>query len=242
MKPHVISAFVLWAVLTAVGEVLASFNLFPVVGSKEAEDFDFIFRFLMYLGIPVFTMVISIVAYSLFGFRHRGTPTEDGPAGVGTVRMVWARADSAWVRAGADRARLEGVFALSDDQRALLQPVLDEYGLTEAAAESDDLILTREITAAGRSTGRVNGRAVTAAILGAVGEALVDIHGQSEHLSLLRVRQHIELLDRYAGLGAPRAAWIGGARKVRSPITGEASTVLCRVSAPIARWAPSTVM
>lgn len=91
MKPHVISAFVLWAVLTAVGEVLASFNLFPVVGSKEAEDFDFIFRFLMYLGIPVFTMVISIVAYSLFGFRHRGTPTEDGPAirGTGMVPRVW---------------------------------------------------------------------------------------------------------------------------------------------------------
>jgi len=134
--------------------------------------------------------------------------------------LLGARADSAWVRAGADRARLEGVFALSDDQRALLQPVLDEYGLTEAAAESDDLILTREITAAGRSTGRVNGRAVTAAILGAVGEALVDIHGQSEHLSLLRVRQHIELLDRYAGLGAPRAELAETVRAVRA-VRGE---------------------
>lgn len=134
--------------------------------------------------------------------------------------LLGARADSAWVRAGADRARVEGVFALSGEQRTLLRPVLEEYGLAEAAAESDDLILTREITSAGRSTGRVNGRAVTASILNAVGEALVDIHGQSEHLSLLRVRQHIELLDRYAGLGAQRAELAEAVRTVRG-VRGE---------------------
>ncbi len=91
MKPHLISAFVLWAALTAIGELLATLNLFPVVGSKEASDFDQIFRFLMYVGVPVFTMVITIVVYSFAAFRAKGTPTEDGPAmrGTGMVPRVW---------------------------------------------------------------------------------------------------------------------------------------------------------
>ncbi len=91
MKPHVISAFVLWAVLTAIGELLATLNLFPVVGSKEAEDFDDIFRFLLFLGVPVFSMVVSIVVYSFLRFRSGGTPTEDGPAfrGTGMIPRVW---------------------------------------------------------------------------------------------------------------------------------------------------------
>ena len=130
--------------------------------------------------------------------------------------LLGARADSSWVRSGADRARVEGLFALTDFQRELLTPVLEEYGLLEAVEEADELILTREISASGRSTGRVNGRAVTAAALGAVGQTLVDIHGQTEHLSLLRVRQHIDLLDRYAGLGGPRAQVAETARKVRA--------------------------
>lgn len=130
--------------------------------------------------------------------------------------LLGGRADSNWVRAGAERARIEGMFALADSQRELLAPVLDEYGLTDDVADAEELILTREITAAGRSTGRVNGRAVTAAVLGAVGEALVDIHGQTEHLSLLRVKQHIDLLDRYAGLGEERTRVAETVRKVRA--------------------------
>ena len=147
--------------------------------------------------------------------------------------LLGARADSSWVRAGADRARVEGIFALTDEQRALVTPVLDEYGLADTAEDAAELILTREITAAGRSTGRVNGRAVTAAVLNAVGEALVDIHGQSEHLSLLRVRQHIELLDRYAGLSAPRAQVAETVRAVRA-VRGEL-TALRRDERELAR-------
>lgn len=91
MKPHLISAFALWAVLTAVGEFLASRNLFPTVGSSQAADFDFIFRFLLILAIPVFAMVISVVIYSMRSFRVRGEPTEDGPAfhGTGNFPKVW---------------------------------------------------------------------------------------------------------------------------------------------------------
>ncbi len=91
MKPHVISAFILWVALTAIGEFLAFQNMYPTVGSSEASDFDGIFRFLLILGVPVFTMVISVVAYSFLAFRAKGDPTEDGPAirGTGHFPKVW---------------------------------------------------------------------------------------------------------------------------------------------------------
>ncbi len=136
--------------------------------------------------------------------------------------LLGARADSSWVRAGADRTRVEGIFSLTDTQRAALAPIIAEYGLDD---DAEDLILTREITVAGRSQGRVNGRAVTAGVLSAVGELLVDIHGQTEHLSLLRVRQHIEMLDRYAGLGQQRAQLAELVRQVRA-VRGELAGLL----------------
>ena len=61
------------------------------------------------------------------------------------------------------------------------------------------LTLSREIRAEGRSIARVNGRSVNLAIQSEIGAALVDVHGQSEHLSLLKVKSHRDLLDRFAG-------------------------------------------
>ncbi len=51
---------------------------------------------------------------------------------------------------------------------------------------------------------RVNGRAVAMAVLNEIGDRLVDIHGQTDHLSLMRPREHVNLLDRYAGLMSQR--------------------------------------
>jgi DNA repair protein RecN (Recombination protein N) len=79
--------------------------------------------------------------------------------------------------------------------------LLEETGVQ---AEDGVVILTRDITAAGRSIARINGRAVTASMLGQLGALLVDIHGQSEHLSLLRPARQLDLLDRFAGTLADR--------------------------------------
>jgi DNA repair protein RecN (Recombination protein N) len=114
--------------------------------------------------------------------------------------LLGDRAAQEVVRAGAERAEIEGAFQLSPAMAARIMPVLTEHGL-----EGDDpawLVLAREVRAAGRSVARVNGRVVATALLGEIGGRLVDIHGQSEHLSLLREREHIGLLDRYAGLEA----------------------------------------
>ena len=72
--------------------------------------------------------------------------------------------------------------------------------LSELAVDVDDgvLILGREIQSSGRSVARLNGRPTTASVLAQIGRLLVDIHGQSEHLSLLRASTQLDMLDRYA--------------------------------------------
>ncbi|GER89247.1 DNA repair protein RecN [Dictyobacter vulcani] len=64
--------------------------------------------------------------------------------------------------------------------------------------EDGQLILTRDIFRSGRTVARINGRALSLHILQQVASWLVDIHGQSENISLLRPDQHINFLDRYA--------------------------------------------
>jgi len=102
------------------------------------------------------------------------------------------------VRTGAKAARIEATF----DVAALAGRPEVAAAFEEVGAEPEEgvLILSREIAASGRSTARLNGRAATAGALNRVGSLLVDIHGQSDHLSLLRPAEHLEMLDRFGGL------------------------------------------
>ena len=132
--------------------------------------------------------------------------------------ILGGRADSDVIRSSAKEARVEGVFFLNDELREALRPILQEQGLD---TEDETLILTREIRREGRSVCRVNGRAVTLRTLEAIGQKLVDIHGQSEHLSLLRVREHVDFLDRYGDLLPLRrqvAEKVQALRKVRKEL------------------------
>jgi len=130
--------------------------------------------------------------------------------------VLGGRADTTFVRAEADRASIEATFRLNSTQRAAIDPLLEREEL-----RGDDpslLLLGREVRISGRSVSRINGRAVTLTLLREVAERLVDIHGQSEHLSLLRVREHVNLLDRYAELWSLRtqvAELAGKVRRVR---------------------------
>ncbi len=118
-----------------------------------------------------------------------------------------------FIRAGAGRATIEGVFLLDAETQDLVNPILelDDLG-------GDDpriLILAREIRRQGRNVSRVNGRAVSLKILVKIGQRLVDIHGQTEHLSLMRIREHIDLLDRYGEHLPLRARIAGLVRELR---------------------------
>jgi DNA repair protein RecN (Recombination protein N) len=126
--------------------------------------------------------------------------------------LLGGRAQSELIRAGAEETRVEGIFLLNPATREMLAHDLAENGITP---EDDMLILARELHRAGRTVGRINGRAVTGAVLAQIGDKLVDIHGQSEHLSLLRPKEHIDLLDRYANLWEQRAEVAKHVRQLR---------------------------
>ena len=116
--------------------------------------------------------------------------------------VLGGRSDSSMVRAGSSRAYVETEFTLNPELQALINPLLLEEGL-----EGDYpglLVLAREVRENGRSIARVNGRTVSLALLRRIAEPLVDIHGQGEHLSLLKPKAHLPLLDSYAALAGQR--------------------------------------
>jgi DNA repair protein RecN (Recombination protein N) len=118
--------------------------------------------------------------------------------------LLGERSDATLVRAGADRAIVEGTFRVPPHLQAQIAELLAREGLEGESA--DEVVLSREVRANGRSQARVNGSLCTLAVYRDVGALLVDIHGQSEHLSLLRPAQHLFLLDRFAGLDEQRQA------------------------------------
>ena len=96
------------------------------------------------------------------------------------------------VRTGTDKAVISALFTDIGDN--VLQ-VLDELGIS---AEDGQLFLTREIRSDGGSVARVNSRAGNVAVLKAIGETLVTIHGQHDNQILMAPERHIEILDSYA--------------------------------------------
>jgi len=111
--------------------------------------------------------------------------------------VLGGRAETASIRTGAARAQVEATFKLAPAVKPAVNALLSAEDLVD---DPDYVTLTREIRLEGRNTARINGRTVTATLQREVGAYLVDIHGQSEHLSLLRVRNHLHLLDSFADL------------------------------------------
>jgi DNA repair protein RecN (Recombination protein N) len=113
--------------------------------------------------------------------------------------VLGGRAETSTIRTGADRAQVEATFLLDP---AIREPVHALLAAEDLLDDPDSIVLAREIRHEGRNTARINGRAVTASLQREVGAYLVDIHGQSEHLSLLHVRNHLQLLDGFAETSA----------------------------------------
>ncbi len=106
--------------------------------------------------------------------------------------VLGERASRESIRTGADKASVEATFLLSQDSpvRAYLKEQQLDCG--------DELVLYRELSASGRNVCRVNGVLVSTGELKAVGDLLVDLHGQHAHQSLLNPETHLQLIDAYA--------------------------------------------
>lgn len=98
------------------------------------------------------------------------------------------------IRTGKDKALVEAVFQVDNTRFA---DIFEEMGLQPE--EDGTLIISREITQSGKNTCRINGKMATVSMLKIIGERIIDIHGQHDNQSLLKIDNHIELLDSFGG-------------------------------------------
>lgn len=103
------------------------------------------------------------------------------------------RAEAAMVRPNEDKAEIAATFSLQNNQAA--RRWLEDNELTEG----DECILRRVITKEGRSRGFINGSPVPASQQKALGQLLINIHGQHAHQQLMRADYQQQMLDQYAG-------------------------------------------
>lgn len=133
--------------------------------------------------------------------------------------LTGERVSREMIRQGQDRARIEAVFskpraslpldwqiqlglaeaAPAPDEPSAELPATSAPSAPLAAADDDDLIVSREIQANGKSSCRINGRLVPLAVLRQTVQYLIDIHGQNDQQTIFNTQTHLQLLDRYAG-------------------------------------------
>jgi DNA repair protein RecN (Recombination protein N) len=125
--------------------------------------------------------------------------------------LLGVRADTSVIRTGVENSSVEATFKIMPKVREQVHDILREEDLLD---DENYVTLRREFRREGRNIARVNGRTVNLSLLRALGELLIDLHGQSEHLSLLRVKSHLGLLDRFAEVEASLGDYQGVYRKL----------------------------
>jgi DNA repair protein RecN (Recombination protein N) len=111
--------------------------------------------------------------------------------------LLGARGSSSWLRAGAARLEVEGVFDAADLPAELRERYKVPAGM---------FVARRELDAAGKTRAMIHAQSAPVAALAALGDEFADFHGQHEHQALMRPAVQLDLLDRYAGLEGERAA------------------------------------
>lgn len=112
--------------------------------------------------------------------------------------LLGERAESDMIRTGANSCEIEGIFSIKPNSIANLSDLPID--------KTETIIIRRKIESNGRSSCYINDRSVTANTLKRLGDLLVDLHGQHEHQSLLRIEFHRQILDDFAQLDSKREA------------------------------------
>ena len=113
----------------------------------------------------------------------------------GINAVLGKRVNKDIVRSGCEKAVVTAMF------RGLSGETLDKLKEFGIDCENDELMITREISADGGSTARINSRTAPVSTVKEIGETLIDIHGQHDNRILMYPEKHIEIIDGYAELG-----------------------------------------
>ena len=111
--------------------------------------------------------------------------------------VLGERASRELIKSGEEKASVEATFSLTAGE-----PVMETLAEQGIDCEDNELTLYREFSSSGKNICRANGTLINTGVLKLIGDALVDIHGQHAHQSLLDEKRHISLLDRFAGKDA----------------------------------------
>ena len=142
---------------------------------------------------------------------------------IGALNLVLGeRADRALIRSGSESCSVEAVFDVAR-LRAPLKTFLDENGIEPC--EENQLVLKRNFTTAGANRQFINGSPASLAVLAALGEWLVDIHGPHDHQSLLHAARQLSILDAFGNLSARREAFAALVRS-RAEIEAQKSALI----------------
>lgn len=113
---------------------------------------------------------------------------------IGSMNLaLGARADKDMIRTGAEYALVELVFQVTDED------VLSTIKKLEIPVEEDGIIIIQRKIQPTRSICKICGETATTKQLKELSELLIDIHGQHEHQSLLYKKNHLSILDSFAG-------------------------------------------
>ncbi|MFK4069123.1 DNA repair protein RecN [Streptomyces sp. NPDC029674] len=138
--------------------------------------------------------------------------------------LLGGRADPALVRIGAKSAVVEGRITVPADASAVVRA-------EEAGAELDDgaLLISRTVSAEGRSRAHLGGRSVPVGLLSELADDLVAVHGQTDQQGLLKPARQRAALDRYAGdaVAVPLAKYTAAYRRLRA-VTTEVDEITTR--------------
>ncbi|MFP6583205.1 MAG: DNA repair protein RecN [Candidatus Hydrogenedentota bacterium] len=126
--------------------------------------------------------------------------------------ILGARASSDAVRSGNKQAKIDAIFHLPTPSPELAS-LLEEQAIV---LDDDELHITRIVSAEGRSRAYAGGTLIPVGILDAIGQELVDLHGQHEHQSLVHPDKQRDLLDAYSGTLCQRDALAQAVEKWRA--------------------------
>lgn len=159
---------------------------------------------------------IAVIEKSNIDFTH-GLNVLTGETGAGKSIVIDAinavlgkRSSRGMIRTGADAAYVSATF---EELSELVHKKLSAMGYS---AEDGSLILSRELSASGKNTCRINSRPATVAALKELGEYLINIHGQNDNLELMNPALHIVYIDALADIGERLAAYRGLYRELRA--------------------------
>ena len=106
--------------------------------------------------------------------------------------VLGAKADKSIIRRGEDSCFVTAAFDIADNPT--VKGIIEDYS---GETPDDELIVSRKLTSDGKSQIRVNGETYSASMLKGITEYLIDVHGQSDHYSLLKQSEQLKVLDKF---------------------------------------------